>query len=53
MPTNQMNRRAQARGAAAVDPFLLDRRKTRLGFERAAETYDANAFFYSVKLASV
>ncbi|MEN9501837.1 MAG: malonyl-ACP O-methyltransferase BioC [Pseudomonadota bacterium] len=44
MPTNQMNRRAQARGAAAVDPFLLDRRKTRLGFERAAETYDANAF---------
>ena len=24
-------------------PYLLDRRKTRLGFERAADTYDANA----------
>jgi malonyl-CoA O-methyltransferase len=24
-------------------PYLLDRHKTRLGFERAADTYDANA----------
>lgn len=35
------NTRARGR---AVNPFLLERRKTRLGFERAAETYDANAF---------
>jgi malonyl-CoA O-methyltransferase len=26
-----------------ANPYLLDRRKTRLGFERAADTYDANA----------
>ncbi|MBJ6609404.1 MAG: malonyl-ACP O-methyltransferase BioC [Candidatus Thiothrix moscowensis] len=26
-----------------ANPYLLDKRKTRLGFERAADTYDANA----------
>ena len=28
---------------ATASPYLLDRHKTRLGFERAAHTYDANA----------
>ena len=41
MSLNNATRRAHGR---AVNPFLLDRRKTRLGFERAADTYDANAF---------
>ena len=27
----------------SANPYLLDKRKTRQGFERAADTYDANA----------